>query len=252
MAQLGYTPLILYSSGTAAAVPLAGNLNLGELALNYADGKLYYKNSGGTVTQFTGGVTTFQTSLSGLTPSTSTSGAVTLAGTLGATSGGTSFSTYTTGDMVYSSAANTLAKLAIGTSGQVLTVSGAGIPSWTTVTGTGTVTSVDVSGGTTGLTTSGGPITTSGTITLAGTLIAGNGGTGISSYAQGEMVYANTTTTLDKVTANITTSKKFLSQTGTGTAGLAPSWGDVSATDLTGTLAITNGGTGQTDRKSVV
>lgn len=44
--------------------------------------------------------------------------------------------------------------------------------------GTGSVTSVDVSGGTTGLTTSGGPVTTSGTITLAGTLAIANGGTG--------------------------------------------------------------------------
>ena len=42
----------------------------------------------------------------------------------------------------------------------------------------GSVTSVDVSGGTTGLTTSGGPVTTSGTITLAGTLDVDNGGTG--------------------------------------------------------------------------
>lgn len=42
----------------------------------------------------------------------------------------------------------------------------------------GTVTSVNVSGGTTGLTTSGGPVTTSGTITLAGTLDVDNGGTG--------------------------------------------------------------------------
>ena len=44
--------------------------------------------------------------------------------------------------------------------------------------GTGSVTSVAVSGGTTGLTTSGGPITGSGTITLAGTLAIANGGTG--------------------------------------------------------------------------
>lgn len=42
----------------------------------------------------------------------------------------------------------------------------------------GSVTSVGVSGGTTGLTTSGGPVTTSGTITLAGTLAVANGGTG--------------------------------------------------------------------------
>ena len=41
----------------------------------------------------------------------------------------------------------------------------------------GTVTSVDVSGGTTGLTTSGGPVTSSGTVTLAGTLAVANGGT---------------------------------------------------------------------------
>jgi hypothetical protein len=45
----------------------------------------------------------------------------------------------------------------------------------------GSVTSVDVSGGTTGLTTSGGPVTTSGTITLAGTLAVANGGTGVTS-----------------------------------------------------------------------
>jgi len=46
--------------------------------------------------------------------------------------------------------------------------------------GGGTVTSVAVSGGTTGLTTSGGPITSNGTITLAGTLAVASGGTGTS------------------------------------------------------------------------
>jgi hypothetical protein len=54
MAQTGYTPILVYASGTATNVPLAINLTssaLGaELALNYADGKLYYKNSSGTVT----------------------------------------------------------------------------------------------------------------------------------------------------------------------------------------------------------
>lgn len=44
--------------------------------------------------------------------------------------------------------------------------------------GSGSVTSVDVSGDTTGLTTSGGPVTTSGTITLGGTLNQAHGGTG--------------------------------------------------------------------------
>ncbi len=49
--------------------------------------------------------------------------------------------------------------------------------------GSGTVTSVAISGGTTGITTSGGPITASGTITLAGTLAVANGGTGSTSAA---------------------------------------------------------------------
>jgi len=50
MAQAGFTPISLYYSATAAAVPTSGNLVAGELALNTLDGKLYYKNSAGTVT----------------------------------------------------------------------------------------------------------------------------------------------------------------------------------------------------------
>jgi hypothetical protein len=56
----------------------------------------------------------------------------------------------------------------------------------------GTVTSVNLSGGTTGLTTSGGPITTSGTITLAGTLAVANGGTGITSFGAGVATWLGT------------------------------------------------------------
>ena len=48
--------------------------------------------------------------------------------------------------------------------------------------GSGSVTSVNVSGGTSGFTFSGGPITTSGTITLSGTLGIANGGTNATSY----------------------------------------------------------------------
>ena len=52
-----------------------------------------------------------------------------LSGTVGATSGGTGLTSYTTGDILYASATNTLAKLAAGTNGQVLTLS-AGVPTW--------------------------------------------------------------------------------------------------------------------------
>jgi len=46
-----------------------------------------------------------------------------------ATNGGTAQSTYATGDLLYASASNTLAKRAIGSTGNVLTVAG-GIPTW--------------------------------------------------------------------------------------------------------------------------
>ena len=85
----------------------------------------------------------------------------------------------------------------------------------------GGVTSVNVLGGSTGLTTSGGPITTAGAITLGGTLNAASGGTGQSSYATGDILYASAATTLTKLPL--------------GTQGLvlkagaaAPEWGSVS------------------------
>ena len=66
-----------------------------------------------------------------------------------------------------------------GNAGKVLAVNvGATDAEWIAAGGSGTVTSVAVSGGTTGLTTSGGPITAAGTITLAGTLAIANGGSG--------------------------------------------------------------------------
>jgi len=48
---------------------------------------------------------------------------------IGPTFGGTGQTTYATGDLLYASAANTLSKLPLGTSGYVLTISG-GLPSW--------------------------------------------------------------------------------------------------------------------------
>jgi len=50
MSQAGYTPISLYYSATTTNVPLAADLAAGELALNTADGKLFYKNSSNVVT----------------------------------------------------------------------------------------------------------------------------------------------------------------------------------------------------------
>lgn len=66
----------------------------------------------------------------------------------------------------------------IGSAGQVLRVNTGATGLEYASVGSGTVTSVDVSGGATGLTATGGPITGSGTITLGGTLSITSGGTG--------------------------------------------------------------------------
>jgi hypothetical protein len=65
-----------------------------------------------------------------------TSGAVTVSldSPVAATLGGTAQTTYATGDLLYASASNTLSKRTIGTTGQVLTVSG-GVPIWATAGG---------------------------------------------------------------------------------------------------------------------
>lgn len=55
----------------------------------------------------------------------------------------------------------------------------------------GTVTSVSGSGGTTGLTLTGGAITTSGTLTLGGTLVLANGGTNASLTGANQIAYIN-------------------------------------------------------------
>ena len=49
MAQTGFTPIQLYFSSTTGNIPINTNLANGELAINIADGVLFYKDSGGTV-----------------------------------------------------------------------------------------------------------------------------------------------------------------------------------------------------------
>ena len=76
--------------------------------------------------------------------------------TLPTANGGTNIDAYTTGDILYSSASNVLAKLGIGSAGQVLTVAG-GIVSWASPT-TGDVESVaSATNGGIDVTSGGGP-----------------------------------------------------------------------------------------------
>jgi len=90
-------------------------------------------------------------------------------------------------------------------------------------TGGGSVSSVDVSGGTTGLTTSGGPITSSGTITFAGTLAASNGGTGRTTLTANNVVLGNGTSAVNFVAPS--TTGNVLTSDGTTWVSQAPSSG---------------------------
>lgn len=83
-------------------------------------------------------------------------------------------------------------------------------------------------------------------ISLTGTVSVLNGGTGLTSYTVGDMLYASASNTISKVSGNTSTTKKFLSQTGTGTASNAPIWDTISAssidlTVITGDVTFSSG-----------
>ena len=123
--------------------------------------------------------------------------------------GGTNLTTFTTGDVVYANTANTLASLPIGSQYNALVVSGAGAPSW-------------------------GTIALGSSNAVSGTLGATNGGTGQSTYTTGDTLYSNGTNTLAKLAGQITTTKKFLSQTGDGANSAAPVWDTIPSSSITG------------------
>lgn len=130
--------VLLKKSSVGARVPVVGDLDYGELALNYADGKLYYKTSNNTIKSFTEDTSVVTlTGTQTLTNKTLSSAIIT--GTL--TAGG-----------------------GVGTNGQVLQSTGSGVQ-WASAGGVGTVTSITAG---TGLT--GGTITTSGTIAIDSTV----------------------------------------------------------------------------------
>ena len=77
MAQSGFTPISLYYTSTALAVPVDTNLVSGELALNITDEKLYFKNAAGVVKLIGANLTPVANGGTGVTTSTG-SGSVVL------------------------------------------------------------------------------------------------------------------------------------------------------------------------------
>jgi hypothetical protein len=83
---------------------------------------------------------------------------------------------------------------------------------------------------------------------LSTALTAAQGGTGLTSYAVGDLIYASGATTLAKL-ADVATGNVLLS----GGVTTAPAWGKVGlTTHISGTLAVGNGGTGATTLTGIV
>lgn len=167
----------------------AGTINATQLYVNgiavgVGSGSVSSVSGTGTVNgiTLTGTVTTSGSlTLGGTLTNVSLSTQVT--GTLPVANGGTGQTTYTNGQLLIGNGSGlTKATLTAG-SGISITNGSGTITIAATGGSSGTVTSVAASGGTTGLTFSGSPITTSGTLTLSGTLAVANGGTGATSAA---------------------------------------------------------------------
>ena len=130
-------------------------------------------------------------------------------GTLSTARGGTGVTTASNGQLLIGNGTGFTAATLTAGSGVTLTNGAGSIQVAFSGPGTGTVTSIDVSGGTTGLTTSGGPVTSTGTVTLAGTLAYTNGGTGLTTLGTaGQALVVNSgATALEFGSAGISTGK---------------------------------------------
>ena len=159
---------------------------------------------GGTVTSVNGSGGSTGLTLTG--GAITTSGTLTLGGTLNAAGGGTGQSSYTVGDILYASSTSALAKLGIGSTGQVLKVA-SGIPSWAADSNAGgTVTAIKLAADS----GTGTDITASGVFTF-------DGGTNITTEVSGTTVIINSSATTNVGTVTSVTAGTGMTQTGTST-----------------------------------
>lgn len=148
------------------------------------------------------------------------------ANTITTTYGGTGVTSYTAGDLPYYASGTALSKLGIGTNGYVLKSTGSA-PAWEQVSNLAVTT---FNAGTTGFTPN---TNTSGAVTLAGTLITSNGGTGLSSYTAGDLPYYAAGTTLSKLAIGAST---YLMTS----SGSAPQWTNPSSVTVGTATTATN------------
>ena len=257
MAQTGYTPIQLYYSTTASNTPSVANLSLGELGINLADQKAYMLNAAGTAVvtlvgtlgnQNANSVSITGGSINGTTigATTASTGAFT---TISAT--GVITSTVATGTAPFTIASTTqVANLNAATAGTATNATNTAITDNTSSSATWYPTIVSATTGNLPQTTSSTKLSfvpSTGTLTAtshagawAGSTIGTTyGGTGQTSYAVGDLLYADTTTSLAKL-SDVATGNALIS----GGVSTAPSWGKIGlTTHVSGVLPVANGGT---------
>jgi hypothetical protein len=245
--------LIINATSTSQSVKIVGagpttgvTLVSGESAIVAWNGSDYAKVASSTAD----GVTTISFGTTGLTPSTATSGAVTVAGTLATANGGTnSTATPTAGAVAYGTG-TAYAFTTAGSAGQVLTSNGSSAPTWAaaavgdvTAAGNNAFTGANTFYNTTGQTFG------TGTTSNDGIIVAGRTG-GSSSFrvtlTPGTLTASRTATLPDATTtlAGLSVTQAFTAtQTFTGSSSaLAMVLNDaaevvtVSATAATGTI----------------
>ena len=237
--------VLLKKSSVGAKVPLTSDLDYGELALNYADGKLYYKTSGVTIDQFDS-ITATATLTNKTLTSPTLNGTTTVAGSellITAGSGGSEggeihFQAPSTGSTLSGPIAIDIYQNKVrifettGTNrGVYIDLTAAGASAGTNLLGgTGTVTSITAG---TGL--SGGTITTSGTIAIDSTVVTL---TGTQTLTNKTLSSATLTGTLT-AGASAGTNGQVLQSTGTGVQ-----WATISTPSSTYSLQTEFGVTG--------